>query len=72
MAHNPQREPPDTRRYPRAAFKAREIAELIGVDRWSVYALIRSGRLRATRLAGGTLIVSQRALDDFLDGGEAA
>jgi len=72
MATNTQRESTETRRHPRAAYRAREIAEMLGVDRWSVYQLIREGRLRAVRLAGGTLLVSKKALDQYLDDVDAA
>ncbi len=52
----------------RLAFRAREVAELLGVNTWSVYELIKDGRLRTTRLAGGTLLISRKAIDEYLDG----
>jgi excisionase family DNA binding protein len=51
----------------RLAFRIREFAALIGVDRSTAYAIVRSGAIAYTRLPGGTLIVSRVAIDDYLN-----
>jgi len=50
----------------RLAFKASEAALMLGLDRGAVYDLLRTGRLRFTRLAGGTMIIPRTAIDEYL------
>ncbi len=52
----------------RLAFKVAQAAVALGVDRGAVYDLIKTGRLRYQRLAGGTIIIPKSALDDYLNG----
>lgn len=51
----------------RLTLKPDEVGPLIGVGRNSVYALIKSGRLRSIRL-GKKILVPLSAIDDFLSG----
>ena len=53
---------------PRLAYKVVEVAKALGVDRSAVYDLLRTGRLRFTRLAGGTILIPTAALDQYLNG----
>lgn len=52
----------------RAAYKVKEVAIALGIDKTAVYDLIRVGKLRYIRLAGGTMIIPATALHDFLNG----
>lgn len=52
----------------RVAYKVSEAAIALGIDKGAVYDLIRAGKLRYTRLAGGTMIIPATALHDFLNG----
>jgi excisionase family DNA binding protein len=48
------------------ALKITRAAELIGVNRSSVYELCRAKKLRYVRLAGGTILIPRSAIDEFL------
>jgi excisionase family DNA binding protein len=48
--------------------KVSSLATRLGVDRSTVYAIIKSGRLRYIRLPGGTIRVPLKAVSEFLAG----
>jgi len=52
----------------RVAYKVVEVAALLGVDRSSVYDLVRIGKIRAVRMSGGTLLIPRIAIDEYLGG----
>jgi excisionase family DNA binding protein len=66
----PPRDTDNSAREP-LALKITRAAELIGVDRSSVYELVRAGKLRYVRLAGGTILIPRTAIDEFLSGSTA-
>lgn len=52
----------------RIAYKVSEASIALGVDKGTVYDLIHAGKLRYTRLAGGTILIPVAALDEYLNG----
>lgn len=48
---------PVTVRGDQLAYRPTEAAEMLGVKRWTVFELIRSGQLEARKLGGATIIL---------------
>jgi excisionase family DNA binding protein len=51
----------------RLAFEPAEAAEALSISRTQIYRLIKAGDLRARR-CGSRLLISRRALEEYLDG----
>ena len=50
-------------------YKPLELVQLLGLGRNTVYALLRSGRIRSVKI-GSRYLVTQEALQEFLTGNE--
>jgi excisionase family DNA binding protein len=46
-----------------ALLTAPEVAKCLRISRWTVYDLVRDGRLRAVRLTPGKLLFTQKDVD---------
>jgi excisionase family DNA binding protein len=55
----------------RMAYSPAELVPLLGLSRWSVYKLIKEGKLPSMRL-NGRIIVPRKALEQFINEGARA
>jgi excisionase family DNA binding protein len=61
----------DTKTPERGAFNPAEAAIWLGISRSQIYRLVRTGELRH-RYCGTRILISRRALDEYLDGEQSA
>ena len=54
----------------RLAYNIDDTARALSVSRNAVYSLVKAGRLRYVRLAGGSLRIPRRAIEEYLASGD--
>ena len=48
-------------------YTVKEVQEMLGISRYTVYNLLKAEKFRYTKLNGGKIRISKRSFDDWLD-----